>query len=263
MGLVAGNGDFPGLVADALRAAGRSVVAVAFPEETDPGLAQHVDAIQWLSLGQLGRIIRTFRAAGVSQAIMAGQIRHQRLFSHLKLDLPALALLARLRDKRADTILKAVAGALEKAGVRFVSPLPYLKAHLPGQGVLTRRRPTPAQQRDIAFGYRIAKTLAGADIGQTVVVKNQAVVAVEAMEGTDECIRRGGALAKAGAVVVKVTKPKQDWRFDTPILGPRTVESMRAARAEVLAFEGGRTVFLNKEITLEQANRARLILVGL
>lgn len=263
LGLIAGNGDFPLLAAAAAARQGLEVVAVAFAGETKPQLQKLVSELHWLSIGQLGRMIKIFKAAGVRRAVMAGQIRHRQLFANLKLDLRAVALLAGLKDKRADSILKAVAGALEREGIRLESPLPFLQEHLPARGVLTRRRPAPSEKKDIEFGYRLAKTVAGADIGQTVVVKNQAVLAVEAMEGTDACILRGGRFARAGAVVVKVTKPGQDLRFDMPVVGPRTIASMIRAKAGALAFDHGSTLLLQRDLTLQKANQAKICLVAL
>jgi UDP-2,3-diacylglucosamine hydrolase len=174
-----------------------------------------------------------------------------------------VALLARLRDKRADSILRAVADALGRAGIVLESPLPILKEHLPAPGLLTRHKPTAQEKKDVEFGYRMAKCIAGADIGQTVVVKNQAVLAAEAMEGTDACILRGGRFAKAGAVVVKVTKPNQDLRFDMPVVGPRTIRSLRRAKARVLAFDSRNTLLLQKDQTLKMAEDAGVVLLAL
>jgi UDP-2,3-diacylglucosamine hydrolase len=264
IGLIAGNGDFPQLTAAAARRQGLSVVAVAFPEETRPALAGRVDEIHWQHIGELGKLIKTFQRAGVRRAVMAGQIRHKRLFANLKVDWHAVTLLAGLKDKRADSILRAVADSLAKQGIRLESPLPLLAEHMAKPGVLTRRRPTAAEAKDVAFGHRLAKHVAGADIGQTVVVKNQAVLAVEAMEGTDACILRAGQFTRSGGtVVVKVTKPGQDLRFDMPVIGPRTIRSMIKAGASVLAFDAAATLLLQKDLVLSLANRSRLSLIAL
>ncbi|MBN1595359.1 UDP-2,3-diacylglucosamine diphosphatase LpxI [candidate division FCPU426 bacterium] len=261
-GLIAGWGEFPHLVARALKAQGRQVVAVAFPGETYKDLEQHVDDIHWISIGQLGKMISIFKSAGAGEAVMAGMIRHKQLFANIKLDLKAVALLAGVKDKRADTILRAVAEKLGKAGIKLVAPLPYLTDHLPQRGVLTKRRPTPKEKADIHFGYRLAKHVAEADIGQTVVVRDKAVVAVEAMEGTDACILRSGELTRGGAVVVKVVKPHQDYRFDTPVIGPHTIDAMRKAKAAVLAFDAGKTLFIQKDKTIARANAYKIALVA-
>jgi DUF1009 family protein len=264
LGLIAGNGDFPALVATAAKRLGLRVIAVAFPEETKRTLGRKVDEIHWLSIGELGKLIRAFKTAGVRRAVMAGQIRHKRLFANLKVDWHAVTLLAGLKDKRADSILKAVADALAKQGIHLESPLPLLQDHMAKPGVLTRRRPTSAEKKDIDFGHRLAKHVAGADIGQTVVVKNQAVLAVEAMEGTDACILRAGKFTRSGGtVVVKVTKPDQDLRFDMPVVGPRTIRSMIKAGASVLAFDAAATLLLQKPLVLSLADKARLSLVAL
>ena len=263
VGLIAGNGEFPLRFCDAARQLGLGVVAVAFAEETRRDLAAKTDEIHWVSIGQLGKILRIFRNAGVRRAFMAGQIRHRRLFSDLKLDFQAVTLLAGLKDKRADSILRAVADSLGRAGVDVQSSLPMLKEDVPGPGVLTRRRPNAAQRRDIDFGRAIAKHVAGADIGQTVVVKNQSVLAVEAMEGTDACLRRGGRFGKGNAVAVKVAKPDQDLRFDVPVIGPRTIRTLAGSGIAVMAFDAGLTLFIRRAETVSQADAAGIVLVGM
>jgi hypothetical protein len=263
LGLIAGNGEFPQLFARAARREGHKISAVAFPEETSRALIPLVDEIQWISIGQLGKLIGAFKQAGVRRAFMAGQIRHKRLFANLKLDLKAVALLARLKDKRADSILRAVGEALAKDGIRMESPLPFLSENLPKPGVISRRKPTPQESRDIEFGYQIAKHVAGADIGQTVVVKNQAILAVEAMEGTDACIARGGKFGRGQAVVVKVAKPGQDLRFDMPVVGARTIAAMQKAGVSVIAFDAGKTLLLKPAEVLALAERAKIALVAL
>jgi DUF1009 family protein len=250
-------------VARVAREQGRRIVAVGFPEETPPDLEKWVDEIHWVRLGQLGKMLKIFRTGHVHEAVMAGLIRHKQLFANIRLDFHALRLLTHLQDKRADSILRAVADVLEQEGIQLVSPLPWLKSFLPEKGLLTRRKPSGKEERDIEFGYRIAKHIAGADIGQTVVVKDQAVVAVEAMEGTDACILRSGKYLKSGAVVVKVTKPSQDLRFDTPVVGPRTIRSLKTVRASVLAFDSGKTLILQRDLTIAEANAAKISLVVL
>jgi UDP-2,3-diacylglucosamine hydrolase len=263
IGLIAGWGEFPFLVAQTMKAKGKHVIAVAFPGETYDDLAQSVDEIHWVSIGQLGKIIKAFKTAGVTQAVMAGMIRHKRLFSNLKLDLKAVTLLAKVKDKRADSLLKAVADTLADSGIELISPLPFLESNLPKKGCLTKRRPSKKEQADIEFGYRLAKHVAKEDIGQTIVVKDKCVVAVEAMEGTDACILRSGEFTKGGGVVIKVLKPKQDLRFDTPVIGPNTIESLQKAKATVLVFDSGKTLFLQKEKTIALANRAKISLIGI
>lgn len=262
-GIIAGWGDFPVLLTKVAQQQGYKVIAVGFPEETEPRLEKLVDEMHWISLGQLGKMIKVFKLAGVSQAAMAGMIRHKQLFSKLKLDWQAVKLVTQLVDKRADSILGAVANALESEGIKLISPLPMLKPYLPKKGLLTKRKLTKKDELDIEFGYRIAKHIASADIGQTVVVKDQAVVAVEAMEGTDACILRSGKYNKKGGVVVKVTKPSQDLRFDTPVVGPRTIRSMKRAMLSVIAFDAEKTLILQKEETIEAAQKARISMVAI
>lgn len=263
LGIIAGWGEFPALVAKEARAMGLQTVAVGFPEETEPRMAELVDEMHWLSLGQLGKLLSSFKKAGVQKAMMAGMIRHKQLFAKLKIDWEAVKLLTTLADKRADSILGAVADKLASEGIELISPLPMLKPYLPGPGVLTRKKPTAKEQADIEFGYKIAKHIAGADIGQTVVVKDQAVIAIEAMEGTDACILRSGKYNKKGGVVVKVTKPSQDLRFDTPVVGPRTIRSMKRARLSVIAFDAEKTLILEKEKTMADAGQAKIVMVAL
>ncbi len=263
LGLIAGNGEFPLVFAKSAREQGFRISAIAFPEETSKQLTSLVDEIHWISIGQLGLLIKTFKQAKVKRAFMAGQIRHKRLFANLKLDFKAITLMAMLKDKRADSILRAVADALGKEGIHLETPLTFLTECLPQPGVLTRRKPTAQEQKDIQFGYTIAKHVAGADIGQTVVVRNQAVLAVEAMEGTDACIDRGGKFGKQNSVVVKVTKPDQDLRFDMPVVGPTTIRSMIKVKASVIAFDAGRTLLLHPKTTLELANQAKIAMVAL
>lgn len=263
LGLIAGWGDLPVLVAKAARERGRRVVAVGFRGETEPALVRAVDEWHWASLGQVGRVIRLLKAAKATETVLAGVVKHRSLFSLLRVDWRALRLLAGLKDKRANSILKAVADTLAREGIRLISPLPWLKDNLPPAGCLTKRRPTRQERRDIQFGYRLARHVAAADIGQTVVVKNQTVVAVEAMEGTDACILRAGEISRGGAVVVKVTKPDQDFRFDVPVVGPLTIQNLQKAGATVLAFTANKTLFLHREKTVADADRARIALWGI
>lgn len=263
LGLIAGWGDFPLAVAQAAREHGRRVVAVGFRGETDPALARSVDAWHWSSLGQVGRLIRLLKTAGATEAVLAGVVKHRRVFNLFRLDWRAVRLLAGLKDKRANAILGAVADTLAQEGIRLISPLPWLKAYLPPSGCLTKHRPSRQERKDVQFGYRMARHVAAADIGQTVVVKNQTVVAVEAMEGTDACILRAGEISRGGAVVVKVTKPNQDFRFDVPVIGPLTIQSMQKAGATVLAFSANHTLFLHREKTVADADRARIALWGI
>jgi len=262
LGLIAGWGEFPQLVAKQAREQGIEVVAIAFSEETGKIIEKNVDKVYWISLGQLGKIIKIFKQENIKQAVMAGLIKHKKLFSNLKLDILAITLLAKLKDKRADSILRAVADTLAKAGIELISALPLLTDYLPSQGLLTNTTLKKKEIEDIKFGYHIAKHIAAEDIGQTVVVKNGAVIAVEAMEGTDACILRSSKYIKSGAVVVKVIKPKQDLRFDTPVIGPKTITNLIRIRAGVLAFDTQATLMLHKQEIIKQANQAKISLVA-
>jgi len=255
LGLIAGNGRLPFLVARAYTSkADHQVIAVGFKGDTEPSLAELVDEFTWVGVGQLGRLIRLFKKAGVEEAVMAGQITPTRLFSKVAFDARGLKVIAGLKDRKADTIFAAVADELAKDGMRLVDSTRYLDEHLPAEGVLTRAEPTAEQLADVAFGAGIARELGGLDVGQTVVVKNRAVVAVEAIEGTNETITRAGRLGGAGVVVVKMAKPGQDMRFDVPVVGPRTIDVMAEARAAVLAIEAKRTFVVDERATVEAAD---------
>jgi DUF1009 family protein len=263
LGLIAGNGRFPFLVADAARKQGRRVVAVAIREETFPDLESRVDALHWVSLGQLGRCLEALKSEGVTEAVMAGQVKHRQIFSGIVPDLKMMALLARLAVKNTDSLIGAVADFLAREGIRLLPSTELLGDHMATAGAMTRRKPTRDERADIDYGRTVARALAGLDLGQTVVVKDRAAVALEAMEGTDEVIRRAGRLAGRGTTVVKVAKPRQDMRFDVPVVGPGTVGVMREAAAGVLALETGRTLLLDRDTFLGQADEAGIAVWGM
>jgi DUF1009 family protein len=263
LGLIAGNGRFPFLVAAAARKAGRRVVVVAIREEAFPDLEREADAFQWVGLGQLGRCIDVLRGEGVSEAVMAGQVKHRRIFSEIVPDLKLMALLARLAFKNTDSLIGAVAEALQREGIRLLPSIGLLSDQLATPGSMSRRAPGRDELRDVEYGRSVARALAGMDLGQTVVVKDRAAVALEAMEGTDEVIRRAGRLAGPGTVVVKVAKPKQDLRFDVPVAGPGTLEAMAEAGARALAVDAGRTLLIDKPAFLEAAARADIAVFGM
>jgi DUF1009 family protein len=263
LGLIAGNGRFPFLVAEAARRRGRRVVAVAIKEETAPELAAQVDAVTWVGLGQLGRCIDALKQAGVKEAVMAGQVKHKQIFSGIVPDLKLMGVLARLAVKSTDSLIGGVADALSGEGIRLLPSTSFLEDQMALAGRLTRRSPSRGERADIAYGRQVARTLAGLDLGQTVVVKDRAAVALEAMEGTDEVIRRGGRLAGPGTVVVKVAKPRQDMRFDVPVVGPGTLEAMREAGAAVLALEAAKTLLLDKDAFLAAAESAQIAVWGM
>jgi DUF1009 family protein len=259
VGLIAGNGRFPLIFARTARAEGVEVVAVAHEGETLPELNDAVDAVTWVKVGELGRIIRTFQDSGIDRAVMAGGIRKAALLEHFSPDERALRFLAGLGSFGDDVLLRGVAQELEGEGIRVVPSTLFLSTLLTPCGPLTRRTPDEAQWNDIRHGIAVAKAVGAWDIGQSVVVKSGIVLAVEAIEGTDATIERGG---RPGAVVVKVSKPQQDLRFDVPAVGPETVRVCLAAGVAVLALEGGKTLLLDKADMLREAERRDLCIVG-
>jgi DUF1009 family protein len=259
VGLIAGNGRFPLIFARTARAEGVEVVAVAHEGETLPELAGVVDAITWIKVGELGRMIGTFREAGIDRAVMAGGIRKAALLEHFAPDERGMQFLARLGSLGDDTLLRGVAGELEGDGIRIVESTLFLSTLLSPDGSLTTKVPDEAQWADIRHGFAVAKAIGRWDIGQSVVVKSSIVLAVEAIEGTDATIQRGG---RSGAVVVKVSKPQQDLRFDVPAIGPETVRVCTAAGIAVVALEAGKTLLLDKDELLSLADAHGLSIVG-
>ncbi len=262
IGLIAGNGIFPIEFAKAAKKKGLEVIAVAHEGETLPELAKWADAVFWIKVGQLGKLIKIFKEQGVRDVLMAGGIKKTRLFSGAMPDLRGAALLARMIHKKDDSILRAVAEDLESEGISVRESTLYLDSILAPSGVLTKRKPSKDEWKDIEFGWQMAKEVGRLDIGQTVAVKDQAVLAVEAIEGTDEAIRRGGKLCNGGAVVVKICKPQQDLRFDLPAAGARTIATMKEVKAACLAVEAGKTIILDKESVIAEANKAGIAIVG-
>ncbi len=267
LGLIAGNGRFPFLVLEAARAAGHDVTVVAAKEETFPELTDAArrtgSEIHWVSLGQLGTCISLLKKAGVSHAVMAGQVKHTKIFSSgITPDWTMAKVLGKLISRNTDGVIGAVAGVLRENGIELMDSTALLTPLLASPGVLTSRAPTEEEQKDLAFGYGMADQIAALDIGQTVAVKHQAVVAVEAMEGTDEVIARAGHLAGPGVSIIKVAKPKQDMRFDVPVIGFATIQAMRVAGAAVLSIDAGKTLVLDREAVLASANEAKIAIVG-
>jgi len=259
VGLIAGNGRFPILFVRTARAAGVEVVVVAHEGETLPELADEIDGITWIQIGQLGKIIDTFQRAGIDRAVMAGGIRKEALLEHFAPDERGMQFLSRLTTLGDDTLLRGVAGELESEGIQIVDSTLFLEDILAPAGVLTSRTPDEEQWKDIHFGIEVAKGVGRWDIGQSVVIKSRIVLAVEAIEGTDATIRRAG---RPGAVVVKVSKPGQDMRFDVPAIGPQTVQVCVDAKVAVLALEAGKTLLLDKQELLAAAESAGLVIVG-
>jgi hypothetical protein len=279
LGLIAGNGRFPFLLLDAARAQGVQVVVAAIKEETEPEMDARAEEdpgirVHWLSLGELSRLIETFHQEGVNRAVMAGQVKHKQIFSSIRPDWRLAKLLLNLRTRNTDMLLGAVAKVLSDEGIELISSTAYLEPLLARPGVLTARAPTHEEEQDLAYGRQVAAALAGFDIGQTVVVAGQACVAVEAMEGTDATIERAGALlgsleadGEASTLerrlsVVKVAKPAQDMRFDVPVIGSNTIETMRRAGATCLSIEAGRTLIFDLETIRELAAAAGIAIIA-
>jgi UDP-2,3-diacylglucosamine hydrolase len=273
IGLIAGNGKFPMLVLDAARARGAEVVVAAIKEETFPEIESHgAAAVYWMSLGELGRLIDTFKREGVRRAIMAGQVKHKQIFSSIRPDWRLAKLLLSLGTRNTDSLLGAVAKVLADEGITLEDSTSFLQPLLARAGLLTRRPPTEAEQKDIAYGRQVARHLAQFDIGQTVVVAEAACVAVEAMEGTDATIERAGRIMAAlegesstlrrHLTVVKVAKPNQDMRFDVPVVGVKTVEVMRQAGATCLALDAGKCLLLDGDAIIAAADAAGICIVA-
>ena len=263
IGLIAGNRQFPFLFARAARDQGYKIVVAAIVGDTSPLLYFFVDKFQYFKVGELKKLFEYFRENSVSQVIMAGQVNQDNLFNPaVKLDEEFQALSDALRDRKADTIFSAVADRLNKEGMSLLDSTFLLKKYLAPKGTLTKRGPSVSELKDIEFGLTIAKLMGGIDIGQTVVIKEKAIVAIEAMEGTDHAITRGGKIAREGAVIVKTSKPAQDSRFDVPVIGPRTIQTMVLVKAACLAIEAGKTLIIDREKTVNIANKAGICLVA-
>jgi DUF1009 family protein len=287
LGLIAGNGRFPFLLLDAARAQGLAVAVAAIREETDAEIDERARtdpriSVHWMSLGELSRLIETFHKEGVTKAVMAGQVKHKQIFSAIRPDWRLAKLLLNLRTRNTDMLLGAVAKVLGDEGIELISSTAFLEPLLADQGVMTKRAPDEDERKNIEYGLGVARAVAGFDIGQTVVVAAQACVAVEAMEGTDAAIERAGEMMRSlqeatrgqadnggdastlarRLTVVKVAKPKQDMRFDVPVIGIRTVETMIRAGATCLSVETGRTLLFDREALLERAAAAGIAIVG-
>lgn len=261
--LIAGNGRFPLLVLEAARGTGQELVVVAVKEEAAPEIESLGSPCHWISVGELGRLIEILKQEGVTHAVMAGQIKHAQIFSSIRPDWRLLKLLMSLRTKNTDALLGAVAGELAKEGIEVVHSTAFLQPLLAPEGQISARPPDEREGADIEYGHQIARALAAFDIGQSVIVCERACVAVEAMEGTDAAILRAAQFSNGRPLtVVKVSKPKQDMRFDVPVIGPRTVAVMQQANATALAVDAGRTLLLDRDEMLEAARSARVAIVG-
>ncbi len=262
-GLIAGNGQFPFYVLEGARAAGVRMVVAAIREETSPDITRAGVTVEWCGIGQLGKMIRFFKREGVRHAIMAGQVKHRQIFSGALPDWRMAQMLVRLARNNTDSLLGAVVAELAADGIELVDSTLFVPHLLAPQGVLTRRRPNARERADIDYGLEVAQVIAGLDLGQTIVIRNRAVVAVEAMEGTDAAILRAGEVARRRELtVVKVAKPQQDMRFDVPVVGLPTIETMIAAGATALAVTAGKTLIFDREAAVALANQRHLTVVG-
>lgn len=263
LGIVAGNGVYPRKLADSARKGGvKRIVAAAFSNETDPALGQHVDVIEWLRVGQLSRLLNFFREQQVHHAIMAGQIEPKNLFD-LRPDWKALLVLAKLKQRNAESIFAAIANELAKIDVDLLPATSFLEDQLAPAGLIAGPKLSRREEEDIDLGWKMAKEIARLDIGQTVIVKNGTVLAVEAFEGTNDAIKRGGALARKGALMIKVAKPNQDMRFDVPVIGVETIRVATEAKLRVIAVEAGKTLLLERDAIVDLAEGSNISIVAL
>jgi DUF1009 family protein len=262
LGIIAGNGVYPRLLADAARKAGvKKIIAAAFTGETDSVLAQHVDVIEWMRVGQLNRLLKFFSQNKVHHAIMAGQIAPKNLFD-LRPDWKALLLLGKLKQRNAESIFAAIAEELARIDVDLLPATTFLEDCLASAGSIAGAKLSRREEEDVDLGWKIAREIARLDIGQTVIVKNGTVVAVEAFEGTNDAIRRGGALAREGSVMIKVAKPNQDMRFDVPVIGVETIRIASEAQLRVIAVEAGKTLLLERDAIVRLADRSKISIVA-
>src|SRR5512144_439707 len=262
LGIIAGNGVYPRLLAEGARRAGvEKIVAAAFTDETDPILEQHVDLLEWMRVGQLGRLLRFFRSQGIHHAVMAGQIAPTNLFD-LRPDLKALVLLGKLKERNAESIFGAIADELAKIDVDLLPATTFLEDSLAKLGLIAGPKLSSREERDVDLGWDIGKEIARLDIGQTIVIKNGTIVAVEALEGTNEAIKRGGTLAREGAVMVKVSKPNPDMRFDVPVIGVETIRVAAESAVRVIAVESGKTLLLERDAIADFANRSNISIIA-
>ncbi|MDT7778722.1 MAG: UDP-2,3-diacylglucosamine hydrolase [Acidobacteriota bacterium] len=261
-GLIAGNGKFPFLVVEGARRAGVEVSVAAIREETDPAIERVAERVKWVRLGQLGRMIRFFKREGVEKAIMAGQVKHVQIFSGALPDVRMLKMLLSLPRRNTDALIGGVAAELAREGIELIDSTYFLQDQLPQEGVLTRRAPDERERGDIEYGLEVAREIARLDLGQTIVVRARACVAIEAMEGTDATVRRAGQLARGRLTVVKVAKPNQDMRFDVPVVGLPTIETLVEAGATCLCLTAGKTLILDREEMLRLAERHRITIIA-
>ncbi len=263
IGLIAGNGKLPIAIAEEIRASGHEAHVCAIRGEASESLRSLSNSFEWVKVGQLKKLVQFFKRNAVSEAIMAGKITKSNLLKgEIQPDLDMIKLIAMTKDRKDDTLLGAVAHYLDSKGIRLLSSVVFLEKSLPRAGVLSKQKPTRSDFDEIDFGWKVAKEIAGLDIGQTVVTKNRAIWAVEAIEGTDQAILRGGELAGGGVTVIKVAKPNQDMRFDVPTIGLQTLETLIRIKARMLVFEAGKTILLDRDEFIRKADEHKMILVA-
>ena len=263
LGLIAGNGTFPFLVLEGARKAGAQVAVAAIREETDPQIEKVADNVTWVGVGQLGKMLRFFKKEGVEKAIMAGQVKHVQIFSSSIPDLRMVKMLLRLPRKNTDALIGAVANELASEGIELIDSTYFLQEHLPQTGTLTKRKPDERERGDIEYGLEVAHEIARLDLGQTIVVRDRACVAIEAMEGTDAVIRRAGELVRGRLTVVKIAKPDQDMRFDVPVVGLSTIQTMTDAGATCLCLTAGKTLMFERDQMRTLADKNKIAIVAL
>src|SRR5437660_6850094 len=262
LGLIAGNGRFPFLVLEGARKAGTSVAVAAIREETDPTIEKIADKLIWVGIGQLGKMLRFFKDEHVDKAIMAGQVKHVQIFSGAIPDVRMLKMLLRLPKRNTDALIGAVADELAAEGIELIDSTFFLKDQLPQTGTLTKRAPDERERGDVEYGLEIAREIARLDLGQTIVIRDRACVAIEAMEGTDAVIRRAGQLVRGRLTVVKIAKPDQDMRFDVPVVGVPTIESMIESRASCLCVTAGKTLMFDRDEMINLASKNKIAIVA-
>lgn len=261
-GLIAGNGQFPFLVVEGARRAGAELAVAAIREETDRRIEEVADRVLWVGIGKLGKIISYFKKEGVTQVIMAGQVKHVQIFSGALPDLKMLRMLWNLPERNTDALIGGVADVLAGEGIEIIDSTCFIKDHLAPEGVLTKRAPNKTERGNVEYGLRVANEIARLDLGQTIVIRARACVAVEAMEGTDATIRRAGELARGKLTVVKVAKPDQDMRFDVPVVGLPTIETMINAGATCLSITAGKTLIFDRREMLALADKNKISVIG-
>ncbi|MDR3306393.1 MAG: UDP-2,3-diacylglucosamine diphosphatase LpxI [Endomicrobium sp.] len=263
IGLIAGNNRFPFLVAEEIKRSGDRVICIALKEEADSDLEKICDKTYWLSVGKFQKIIDALKSENVKTVITAGQVKHVKIYSAISMDFRAIKVMGSLINKKTDTILKTIADEFEKDGMHLIVSHAYLKHLLAPKGLIAGKKLSSDENKDVEFGYKIAKDISGFDIGQTVVVKDKSVLAVESVEGTDECIKRAYALGGANSIVVKVAKPNQDFRFDVPVIGLNTINTLKENKVRAIAIESGVTLMLDKDEAIEKAKKLGTTIIGI